>query len=52
MNDLQRENYIRGYQNAIHVCPPMDCVYGLLPDTNSACKRGQFSNPSLHIQVT
>jgi hypothetical protein len=46
MDDLQRENYIRGSQNAIHLCLPMDCVYGLLPDTSAACVKGEFTIPS------
>jgi len=51
MNDLQCENYILGSQNAIQVCPQMVRVYGLLADTNVACREGKFTIPSLCIQV-
>jgi hypothetical protein len=48
---LQRENHIRGSQNAILVCLPMERIYEFLPDTIAACKKGIFTIPSLCFQI-
>ena len=51
MDILQRENHIRGCQDAILVCLPMDRIYELLPDTTAAFKKGIFTITSLYFQI-